>query len=59
MREIVNAILYQSRTACQWSLLPHELPPRSAVMYYYAAWRMDATARVPQLVVTRDAEFRA
>lgn len=43
MREIVNAILYQSRTGCQWSLLPHDLPPRSAVMYYYTAWRKDGT----------------
>lgn len=43
MREIVNALLYQSRTGCQWSLLPHDLPPRSAVMYYYTAWRKDGT----------------
>ncbi|MFC5822221.1 IS5 family transposase, partial [Nonomuraea harbinensis] len=43
MREIVNAILYQSRTGCQWNLLPHDLPPRSAVMYYYTAWRKDGT----------------
>ncbi|MGW0443796.1 hypothetical protein ACWDWV_00245 [Streptosporangium sandarakinum] len=26
MREIVNALLYQSWTGCQWSLLPHDLP---------------------------------
>ncbi|WP_285707660.1 transposase [Microtetraspora sp. NBRC 16547] len=32
MREIVNAILYQSRTGCQWDYLPHDLPPRSAVL---------------------------
>lgn len=25
MREIVNAILYQSRTGCQWDYLPHDL----------------------------------
>lgn len=30
MREIVNAILYQSRTGCQWAYLPHDLPPKSA-----------------------------
>ncbi|GAA3113158.1 hypothetical protein GCM10020001_035210 [Nonomuraea salmonea] len=41
MREIVNALLYQSRTGCQWSMLPHDLPPRSAVVYYYTAWRRD------------------
>jgi transposase len=43
MREIVNALLYQSRTGCQWSLLPHDLPPRSAVLYYYRRWREDGT----------------
>ncbi len=25
MREIVNALLYQGRTGCQWDLLPHDL----------------------------------
>lgn len=36
MREIVNAILYQGRTGCQWDHLPHDLPPKSAVNYYFA-----------------------
>jgi transposase len=43
LREIVNAILYQSRTGCQWEYLPHDLPPRSAVYYYFARWRDDGT----------------
>jgi transposase len=43
MREIVNAILYQSRTGCQWDYLPHDLPPRSAAYYYFARWREDGT----------------
>jgi transposase len=43
MREIVNAILYQSRTGCQWDFLPHDLPPRSATYYYFAKWRDDGT----------------
>ena len=43
MREIVNAILYQSRTGCQWEYLPHDLPPRSATYYYFARWRDDGT----------------
>ena len=42
MREVVNAILYQSRTGCQWDYLPHDLPPRSAA-YYFASWRDDGT----------------
>ncbi|WBP84592.1 IS5 family transposase [Kitasatospora cathayae] len=44
MREIVNAILYQARTGCQWRYLPHDLPPKSAVYYYFGAWRDDGTA---------------
>ena len=43
MREIINAILYQSRTGCQWDYLPHDLPPRSATYYYFARWRDDGT----------------
>ncbi|CAM5611700.1 transposase [Streptomyces hirsutus] len=30
MREIVNAILHQGRTGCQWACLPHDLPRKSA-----------------------------
>ncbi|MGW0702303.1 IS5 family transposase [Streptomyces sp. NPDC002867] len=44
MREIVNAILYQARTGCQWRYLPHDLPPKSAVYYYFGKWRDDDTA---------------
>jgi transposase len=43
MREIVNAILYQARTGCQWRYLPHDLPPKSAVYYYFGLWRDDGT----------------
>ncbi len=45
MREIVNAILYQGRTGCQWACLPHDLPQKSAT-YYFAAWRDDGTDQV-------------
>ncbi|GAB2722601.1 IS5-like element ISSco3 family transposase [Kitasatospora kifunensis] len=44
MREILNAILYQARTGCQWRYLPHDLPPPSAVYYYFGTWRDDGTA---------------
>nr|WSZ98052.1 IS5 family transposase [Streptomyces sp. NBC_00857] len=43
MREIVNALLYQSRTGCQWDYLPHDLPPAGAVKYYFYTWRDDGT----------------
>ncbi len=43
LREVVNAILYQNRTGCQWAYLPHDLPPKSATYYYFALWRDDGT----------------
>ncbi len=43
MREIVNAILYQSRTGCQWAYLPNDLPTSGTVYYYFGLWRDDGT----------------
>lgn len=43
MREIVNVILYQNRTGCQWEFLPHDMPPPGAVKYYFYLWRDDGT----------------
>jgi transposase len=43
LREIVNAILYQNRTGCQWDLLPHDFPPPSTVYDYFSQWRDDGT----------------
>ena len=43
MREILNTILYQLRTGCQWAYLPHDLLPKSTVYEYFAQWRDDGT----------------
>ncbi|KIE26465.1 transposase [Streptomyces sp. MUSC 125] len=43
MREIVNAILYQNRTGCQWEFMPHDMPPPGAVKYYFYLWRDEGT----------------
>ncbi len=45
MREIVNALLYLERTGCGWEYLPHDLPPPSAVYYYFALWRDDGLSQ--------------
>jgi len=45
MREIVNTILYQCRSGCQWDMLPHDLPAKSTVYEYFARWRDDGTLR--------------
>lgn len=39
LREVVNTLLYQSRTGCQYHLLPHDLLPKSTVYEYFAQWR--------------------
>jgi putative transposase len=43
MREVLNTLLYQARTGCQWDLLPHDLLPKSTVYDYFAQWRDDGT----------------
>ena len=42
-REIVNAILYQTRNGCVWRALPHDLPPYRIVFHYFRAWQKDGT----------------
>jgi len=43
MREVINAVLYLTRSGCQWDMLPHDLPRKSSVYDYFAAWRDDGT----------------
>jgi predicted kinase len=43
MREVINAMLYLERSGCQWDMLPHDLPPKSTVYEYFAAWRKNGT----------------
>lgn len=43
MRQVVNAILYRSRTGCSWEFLPNEFPPKSTVYEYYHLWQRNGT----------------
>jgi putative transposase len=43
LREVMNTLLYQDRTGCQWELLPHDLLPKSTVFDYFKRWRDDGT----------------
>jgi putative transposase len=43
MREVMNTMLYQNRSGCQWDMLPHDLLPKSTVYDYFAQWRDDGT----------------
>ena len=43
MREVVNTILYQCRSGCQWDMIPHDLLPKSTVYDYFKQWRENGT----------------
>lgn len=38
-RRVVNAILYQARTGCQWRFLPTEFGPWNTIWKTFARWR--------------------
>ena len=43
LRYIVDALLYQARTGCQWRLLPTDFPNHNTVRYYFDKWTWDGT----------------
>lgn len=43
LREVVNTLMYQARTGCQWDMLPHDLIAKSTVWDYFVAWQADGT----------------
>lgn len=43
LREVINTLLYVSRTGCQWAFIPHDLLAKSTVFDYFKAWQRDGT----------------
>jgi putative transposase len=43
LREVVNALLYLTRTGCQWRPLPTDFPNWNTVRYYFDYWTLDGT----------------
>ncbi|GHT10366.1 hypothetical protein FACS1894170_02340 [Planctomycetales bacterium] len=41
LRQIVNAILYQAKTGCQWRMLPHDFPPEGTVRDYFRRFKQN------------------
>ena len=41
LREVVNGILYLTKTGCQWRLLPNDFPKWTAVYYYFNKWKVN------------------
>jgi len=43
LREVLNTILYQNHTGCQWDMLPNDLMAKSTAYGYYKAWQKNGT----------------
>jgi putative transposase len=43
LREVINTILYQTKTGVQWDYLPNDLAPKSTTFEYYQRWSRDGT----------------
>lgn len=43
LRRIVDAVMYQDRTGCQWRYIPLDFPPSGTVRYYFDKWDADGT----------------
>lgn len=43
LRRIIDALLYQDRTGCQWRLIPTNFPASGTVRYYFDKWNQDGT----------------
>ena len=43
LRTIFNALLYVTKTGCQWRQMPNDLPPWSLCYYYFWKWRNNGT----------------
>jgi putative transposase len=43
LRRVLDALMYQDRTGCQWRLIPLDFPPSGTVRYYFDKWNNDGT----------------
>jgi len=43
LRRVLDALMYQDRTGCQWRMLPLDFPPSGTVRYYFDKWIKDGT----------------
>lgn len=55
LRAVLNALLYFTRTGCQWRLLPGEYPQWESVRYYFDKWTRDGTLERIQRALVRQA----
>ncbi|MDL2262843.1 IS5 family transposase [Bacteroidales bacterium OttesenSCG-928-I21] len=41
LRDIFNAILYVTKSGCQWRMLPIDFAPWNTVYFYYRKWKLE------------------
>ena len=41
LREMINAILYITKSGCQWRMLPKEFGPWQTVYFYFRKWKLE------------------
>lgn len=43
LQRMIDALIYQDRTGCQWRLIPLDFPASGTVHYYFDKWNDDGT----------------
>ena len=43
LRRVIDALMYQNRTNCQWRSIPLDFPASGTVRYYFDKWNDDGT----------------
>jgi putative transposase len=58
-REVVNAILWITRTGAQWRYMPHDFPDWQLVYHYFDLWKKDGTWKKVHDVLRRKVRKQA
>lgn len=48
--EVFCALLYILKSGCQWSMLPRDFLPKSAVYYYFSIWNKKSSETEPSIL---------
>ena len=60
LRLIINALLYLTKSGCQWRLLPNDFPPYPICFYYFRRWQADGRwAHLNKVLVEQDRQRSA
>ena len=57
-RSLVNALLYVTKSGCQWRMLPKDFPPWPTVYDYFKQWCVAGTWEAVLDVLNKKSRFR-